>query len=505
MSNVIEQRKRHIRTNKHAIHPYSDFMIVYEIVMSLMALISLVKDPFLYAFDPNYNYETESTDGIAVHVLLNTIFDVLLMLLSLFNFFIGYMDKVKCEVVLDGRKIAKRYVTHYFLLDFCTVPLHVSYYWDKKTLATWYILRLIIWARIVRMITYERYLRQLTVKIGLGIFGHRVLTFFLWAVLMVHWINCLYCLYIKFLVDVKPELNDALVLQFSKIKSTSDHYIIALFITTAHLYSSGELLLKPSTPYEQMFMILVLAIGKCFVGIIVSQVFGMMRSTISSRAKYDALVNELKSYAKLKRLPIEIEARLVKYYRVRFNQKYFKETSILLQLTPTLIKEIKYLTTKLIIEKLPLFKGIPLVAIEDLVCKLTEDFYLENDVIGRYNTPCDCLNIIAYGTCALITDDNEEIVHFDDGGHFGVVPILCNDGMYENNVVAVTHCQIYKMSKDIFYHFLRNHPSFRLRMEEEIDNINRLCEKRKSHVDDQVTIINQLRNNMILEGVNKRN
>lgn len=508
ITSIIEQRKRHLRTNRHAIHPYSNFMIVYEITMSIMALISLFKDPYLYAFDRNYDYDTyRSSDdgGIASYVILNTIFDVFLMILSLINFIIGYKDKRNLEIVLDGRRIAKRYVTRYFLIDISTLPLHVLFYLnEKRSVGVWYFFRFIIWARIVRMITYESYLRQLTVKLGLNIFGHRVLTFLLWALLMVHWINCLFCLYTKFLIDLKPDLRGSLLLKYDKDRATMHNYVISLYITTTHLYQTGELEIIATDVYEQLFMILVLAIGKCFICIIICQVFGLVRSTISSKAKYESLINELKSYSRLKRLPLVAEARLIKYYRVRFNERYFKETSIMQQLTSTLIKEIKYMTTKSIIDKIPLFKGIPQSSLEELVSNLQENFYLECDVIGRSHTICDGLYIIAYGTCALITDVGVEITHFDDGDHFGVVSMRFYNEMWKNNIVAVTHCLIYKMPKKLFVNCMNKYASFRQIMDEEVDNVKKLLEKRKTHVDNQISIMNQLRNKMILEDMQRR-
>lgn len=503
LSSVTEQRRHHLKTNKYAIHPYSNFMIYYEIAMALMWLVSLFKDPLLYSFVPFYDYVTTQT-MLLQYMLVNAYFDFTLMLLSLFNFFIGYFDEKKNAVELRAKKITKRYLLTFFVIDYCTLPIHLCVYLKRKQFYPWYLFRLLTFLRITRLWTVVNYMRQITIVTGMNAFAHSALGFCLWMLLMVHWINCLYCLYVKFVQELYPELAKDFVLKIDKFDDHNLQYFASMYVTANHLYNISLSKMEAVVEWEQVFLLVVLAFGKCFVGVIVCHIFVVVRMTISSRAKYEGLLSELRSYAKVKRLPIEIEERLIKYYRMKFQQKYFKETAIMRQLTPSLLRQIKILTSNLVVDKAIMFKGLSHQAIEDVVCRLTEDFYLENDVIARARTVADGLYILAYGTCAIINEYNIEMLHLNDGDHFGEFALM-TDGFYVNNIVAVTHCHIYKLSSNDFFECMRKYSAFKVTMQIHVEYLKKSYEKRESHVDNQITIINQLREKMILEKARKRN
>lgn len=55
----------------------------------------------------------------------------------------------------------------------------------------------------------------------------------------------------------------------------------------------------------------------------------MMLSKNSPETKYQQIMTELQQYMRHKKLPVQLQNRLVQYYDYRFQKTYFKESMIL--------------------------------------------------------------------------------------------------------------------------------------------------------------------------------
>lgn len=154
--------------------------------------------------------------------------------------------------------------------------------------------------------------------------------------------------------------------------------------------------------------------------------------------------------------------------------------------------------------KAKLFRGLPQNVIEDIVDRLTEDFYLENDVLARFGMICDGVHIVAYGTVAVYDESGKEVLHLNDGYNYGILAMLLNDNLFLYNHVAVTHCHVYKLERAHFIDCMKKYPTFRKMISEEADFLEGTHRKRQTHIDHELNVINQLKEKMILEHLHHR-
>lgn len=57
-------------------------------------------------------------------------------------------------------------------------------------------------------------------------------------------------------------------------------------------------------------------------------IFQMIMSSLSSRVKYNEIMDQLQNYMKHKKLPIHLQKKMVMYYKYRFQKTYFRESGV---------------------------------------------------------------------------------------------------------------------------------------------------------------------------------
>lgn len=102
-----------IGADKWLVHPLGNFHATWDIVVSLLILLTVVTMPLSLGWeDINESF-----------FVMNLVVDMIFMLDVCKNFSTGYVDENEA-IIMDSRLVRRNYLTGFFLTDFCSsVPL----------------------------------------------------------------------------------------------------------------------------------------------------------------------------------------------------------------------------------------------------------------------------------------------------------------------------------------------------------------------------------------------
>ncbi|KAK9753927.1 5prime-nucleotidase, C-terminal domain [Popillia japonica] len=157
----------------------------------------------------------------------------------------------------------------------------------------------------------------------------------------------------------------------------------------------------------------------------------------------------------------------IMYYEYRFRKRYFREQSIMATLSEHLRYEIKLCTSRHLIGKVAIFKGLSKGVVGSIIGGLNLDIYLSNDVIIHSDTFVENWYLISYGTVAVVHKNGVEIIHLQDGECFGEMQIITGEsemsiiaveitGESEMSIIAVEISEIFSMPRNDFLKYLSN-------------------------------------------------
>nr|XP_033339699.1 potassium/sodium hyperpolarization-activated cyclic nucleotide-gated channel 3-like [Megalopta genalis] len=185
-----------------------------------------------------------------------------------------------------------------------------------------------------------------------------------------------------------------------------------------------------------------------------------------SKSKFHEIINQVIAYTIQKQLPTHMKNRLLNYYRHRFRYSYFREKSILVNLSEQLRMEIAFQSNHRLVENVAIFRAMPKHVLRSIVRNLKFELYLPNDVIVKAGAHGDCMFFISAGTVAVLTPTGKEICHLDDGAHFGEVALLVPDQRRVASVIAIEVCEVYRLDRKDFRKCIAVHTELFAKLEE---------------------------------------
>lgn len=120
----------------------------------------------------------------------------------------------------------------------------------------------------------------------------------------------------------------------------------------------------------------------------------------------------------------------------------------------------------------------------------------------KADTPADCMYLVGYGTLALYTIDGLEIMHIEDGDHFGETSLLRPDTEKSLNIVAVETSEIFRLDKQDFFHVVNTYDDFAQRIQKAVAQRLEMIGKLQDHLTrlhGKNDIVNDLKQGKILE------
>lgn len=211
--------------------------------------------------------------------------------------------------------------------------------------------------------------------------------------------------------------------------------------------------------YEDMFLeIFLLIVGFCLKAYLLAQVIMFVKNVNSASVKFHQTRYQLQDFMKHQQLRSAFQKKLLNYYDYTHQQKYYKESEILQLLGQQLKFEIIEHTCSQLIESVHLFSTIPKNILKELIICLRSEIYLKDDVIVNSGSTGETMYFICSGTVAIYTSTGREVVHLEDGAHFGEIALLLENETRSANVVAVEICELFALDRIDFMKLLSPFP-----------------------------------------------
>ncbi|XP_018362071.1 PREDICTED: potassium/sodium hyperpolarization-activated cyclic nucleotide-gated channel 2-like [Trachymyrmex cornetzi] len=451
---IIMEKRRHLHRYKHILHPFSIFRLYWDILMILIITCLLLITPYQAAFEIKMRLRYWT---ICKNLLLSfCCMDIIV------NFMTGYFDKVRHTVVMEPKKIMKKYIRYgTFLPDFLgSLPTDIVFIktWQENTV-TRELISLICGFRVFSLNSYMIKIAH-TYNIPMALYEVCIVIF--WLMIAFQWQSCLYWLVPIAATSMhlpKQPSDDYWINEFNLWEeSKSFQYLHSLLRAVPIFMSAGFLHEKPKTNADLTLVMLLQILGSLTIWILIACVNQLYKGANSSKIKYQDMMAEVKQYMKRQQLPYLTQRRIVNYYEFCFQHRYFCEAEILKTLSSHMRQEIGMHACRKLVENVTFFNNLPLPLITRIVALLKPEIFLPNDVIVRANQPGNCMYFIASGTVAIYTSTGKEVCHLEDGAHFGEIALVMLDEQRVASVVAVEICELYRLDRADFVRTIHPYP-----------------------------------------------
>ncbi|KAG5328367.1 HCN2 protein, partial [Acromyrmex charruanus] len=451
---IFIEKQRHLHRYKYILHPFSIFRLSWDILMTLIIICLLLVTPYQAAF------------RIKMRLLYWTICKNFLLFFCcmdiIVNFMTGYFDKVHCIVVMESKKIMKKYIKYgTFLPDLLgSLPTDIVFIktWQENTV-TRELVSLICGFRVFSL---NSYMLKIAHAYNVPMTLYEVCIVIFWLIIAFQWQICLYWLVPIAMTSMhlpKQPSDDYWINEFNLWEeSICFQYLHSLLRTVSISLSAGFLHEKPKTNADLTLAILLQILGSLIIWILIARVNQFYKGANSSKIKYQDVVAEVKQYMKRRQLPYVTQRRILSYYEYCFQQQYFSEAEILNNLSSLMRQEIGMHGCRKLVENVTFFNNLPLALITRIVDLLKSEIFLPNDIIVRVNEPGNCMYFIASGTVAIYTITGKEVCHLEDGAHFGEIALVMLNERRVASVVAVEICELYRLDRADFARTVHPYP-----------------------------------------------
>ncbi|RZB49901.1 cNMP binding domain containing protein [Asbolus verrucosus] len=486
-ASILKEKIRHLgnRQYRFTIHPFSKFAKIERIVMSLLWAFLFYVTPFFGSFQAvslfvNRDY-TKNIGYMIVMVVVNS----LLVSDIIIRFFLGYTIEQTREIVLDSRRIVKHYMKTYFVFDLTPVIITTCLPIISKVVD--YRIKLIVF-----QITAVRLCRIKTTTDGLDMIlqmlqvRETIRSFFIIYFCMlvsVHWWTCFLKLVNVMRDAYKIPYNSSWIAKLHSeeqkkrivnlqnsdglAQSRVKEYVNYMSTVLCHFLGAGFGRHETDDPLEMLLFSFLLLFGMAFYLCALGIFLEKLGIIDVSGSKFEQVVAQAQEFMTTKRYPSRLRRRIYEYYNYRFDKKFFSERKILNSLSEHLQMEILLYSCENLMHKVQIFKGLSKAAAGCILALLKQEIYLPNDTIMSGDDGSGTLYFILFGTCAVLLTSGKEVMHIEDGNHFGsnrdFARNVPQDFMYK--IVALEPCEVYSLSKEDIAYCCRQYPEIATKME----------------------------------------
>ncbi|XP_018567050.1 potassium/sodium hyperpolarization-activated cyclic nucleotide-gated channel 3-like [Anoplophora glabripennis] len=451
-----KERKRHISGPHYfVIHPLSTLDAILDATFVILWLYFLIVEPLINFLG------VEIIDSI-VDVHRKVMTPIQLVLISLF-FNRGYIDEKNNRIVLESKKIIRRYLFTYFIFDYLSTyfALEIPAGWiiqreEIKRIAemTAYFIRVFAYSvRIPTVIEYMNY------SLGNLKFNKTL------ASLICHTVKTYLILHIfSFMIFVLPILYYIIRQSFPRrswiiktavyaMEPTQKYFaafrlVFCLFFGISYVYI--EVL------NEQIYAVIISFTGRLYTLYLLADILSMLGITGVSESKYQRSMSSIQHYMANQHLPDNIKQRVLRYCKFKFEGQYFEENQIRSTLSDNLRAELFLFSARKIIQKVELFKQLPHSAIASIMEVMKSETFSPNDIIVTIGSEISEVYFVSSGTVAVTNSAGYELCHLDDGDEFGTSCLFFQKQKYA--VVAIETTEVFVINKNELMEFVHPYP-----------------------------------------------
>ncbi|XP_029906036.1 potassium/sodium hyperpolarization-activated cyclic nucleotide-gated channel 2 [Myripristis murdjan] len=479
---AVEKEQERVKSaGNWIIHPYSDFRFYWDFTMLMFMVGNLIIIPVGITF-----FKDETTTP---WIIFNVVSDTFFLMDLVLNFRTGIVFEDNTEIILDPKKIKKKYLRTWFVVDFVS-SIPVDYIFlivekgiDSEVYKTARALRIVRFTkilsllRLLRLSRLIRYIHQweeifhMTYDLASAVM--RIFNLIGMMLLLCHWDGCL-----QFLVPMLQDFPSDCWVSLNKMvnDSWSELYSFALFKAMSHMLCIGYGRQAPESMSDIWLTMLSMIVGATCYAMFIGHATALIQSLDSSRRQYQEKYKQVEQYMSFHKLPADFRQKIHDYYEHRYQGKMFDEESILEELNEPLREEIVNFNCRKLVASMPLFANADPNFVTAMLTKLRFEVFQPGDYIIREGTIGKKMYFIQHGVVSVLTKGNIGM-KLMDGSYFGEICLLTR-GRRTASVRADTYCRLYSLSVDNFNEVLEEYPMMRRAFETvAIDRLDRIGKK----------------------------
>ncbi|KAJ3129810.1 hypothetical protein HK100_008397, partial [Physocladia obscura] len=222
--------------------------------------------------------------------------------------------------------------------------------------------------------------------------------------------------------------------------------------STANMFPTGY---QPENPREQVIVVTFAIMGAVLYACIVGSISSIAMGYDASGRMFKQKVDELKEYMSWRQLDATTQRKVLKYFHLKYREKYFDELALLNEMNESLKNEIAAHNCKELISKVPFLRREQQDGRDDLFIgrissALEPCYYIAGDVLFVQGEVGRDMYFCLSGTLHVIIG-GKRVAVLGDGSFFGVIEIALIANIPRTATVqAAGSCMLYRLTQKAF-------------------------------------------------------
>lgn len=345
------------------------------------------------------------------------------------TFFLAYIDSTTHLLVYDSSKIAKRYLSTWFIMDVAsTVPFEtLAFLFTGKHHAgiSYSLLGMLRFWRLRRV---KCFFTRIEKDIRFSYFWTRCARLLFVTLLQVH---CAACLAYLLAVHYPNEGNTWIGTAVPNFKETSIliRYISALYWSVTTMTTVGYGDIHAVNAVEMVFIIFYMLFNLGLTAYIIGNMTNLVVEGTRRTMEFRNSIEAASSFVSRNRLPPRLKDQIVAYMCLRFKAESLNQQQLIEQLPKTICKSIQKELFLPSLKKVYLFKGVSNEVLLALVADIKAEYIPPREDVIIQNESPDDIYIIVSGEVEMIDcekDKEHAVWGFHAGDIFGEVGAICS-------------------------------------------------------------------------------
>lgn len=399
------------------IHPMSSIHAIWDILVSLLILLTVITMPLSIGWD-------ELNDAFFA---INLTVDFIFLLDVCKNFCTGFIDE-NDAVIMDAKVVRRNYLTGFFITDLCSsVPLDLmlraagasetgAVTGTKQSLKMLKLLRMAKLFRLLRISRLFKHIKEVSLyleerlnfRISDGF--TKLLRLGIGALVLGHWIGCFNFMLVRlhdfpedsWVVYAGLDDKDAYTQwSWSFFKALAQMIMIG-FETPPFTNASCDTA-SHWCGIEHWITLACLYLGAVFYSLLISSISAVLQTASLASRQFEEKLTVIDDYMRSKKLPATMREKVKDYFHLQHaNGKLYNEAEILDMVTPILRREIKQFNGRDVTTKVPIFNSVANKEFaEEMTTAIEPTIAFDNEVIMREKTTGDEMYFINSGVIEI--------------------------------------------------------------------------------------------------------
>lgn len=444
---LLRERRRHITSFKSfTIHPLSLFRLNWDSFLFFCLLLHILLFFFCWTFFENMREETQY-----VLLCVDWFCSVCLYMETGLGFITGAIQYENKEIILENSKIIIKYLANRFIIE---VFGNIPFYATKKILleekvVPKYVFSIFVVLSIFNLFQIVNLMRTFNVISSYfkwTLRRTRVVKIILTSLIFAHTSACLKIALPNLIRQLKHPGKQGLY-----------DYIRSLLVVLKLFFGAGQSKENYIGHIEMIISTILTGIGHIYVLYLLGIFILILISKEADENKYQEYMNQIVNFCERKKLPKQLQQKIMSYYECRYKNQFFNEEEIHSTLSKNLVTNLKFHDCRKLIKNVSIFKKIPRSLKNDIVDCLTFEIFLPNDIIILEGEIGDSMYFLAAGTAAIFSSEGKELTHISDGSYFGEISLLIPEQKRIATVTAIETCEVYKLAYQDFQNVIKPH------------------------------------------------